>query len=66
MIGRLRTLLARLGLYRSKRVARWAAVRHLDANDKRKREVIAQNRHDVMVSLWEGRDRDAHPPGGRR
>lgn len=57
----------RLGLYRSKRVARWAAVRHLDANDKRKREVIAQNRHDVMVSLWEGRDWDAKPPfGGRR
>jgi hypothetical protein len=37
--------------YRSPRVARWAAVRHLDANDKRRREVIARNRADVRASL---------------
>jgi hypothetical protein len=44
-------LLARLGIYRSPRVTRWAAVRHLDANDKRRREVIARNRADVRASL---------------
>jgi hypothetical protein len=38
-------------LYRSPRVTRWAAVRHLDANDKRRREVIARNRADVRASL---------------
>jgi hypothetical protein len=37
--------------YRSPRVTRWAAVRHLDANDKRRREVIARNRADVRASL---------------
>lgn len=44
-------LLARLGLYRSRRAARWHAVRHLDANDKRRRAVIAENRAAVVASL---------------
>jgi hypothetical protein len=46
MIRLLRSL-----FYRSPRVTRWAAVRHLDANDKRRREVIARNRADVRASL---------------
>ena len=49
-------ILHRLGLIRTARTRRWNAVRHLDANDGRRREAIAQNRHDVMVILVEGRN----------
>lgn len=43
--------LLRRFFYRSPRVSRWRAVRHLDANDRRRREAIARNRAEVRASL---------------